>query len=66
MYKHSAFARTSQNKTVGFLHIPLFCLPAVTKAQGSEGGKLLTCVHLLSLKKWSNGFLQKLEPEKTK
>lgn len=58
MYKHSAFVNTSQNKTVGFLHIPLSCLPAVTKAQGSKGEKLLMYMHLLSLKKSSNAFLQ--------
>lgn len=51
------FVRTSQNMTVGFLHIPLSCLPAVTKVQGSERGKLLMCMHLLSLKE-SSSFLQ--------
>lgn len=59
MCKCSAFVSTSQNKTVGFfLPRPLSCLPAVTTAQGSEGIKLLMCMHLLSLKKSSGGFLQ--------
>lgn len=50
MFKHSIFVRTSQNLSVGLLHIPLICLPAATKAQGSEGAKVLMCMHLLSLK----------------
>lgn len=43
-FKHSVFVRTSQNMTVGFLHISLICLPTVTKVQGGEGAKLLMCI----------------------
>lgn len=48
--KHSVFVRTSQNMTVGFLHIPLICLPSVVKVQGYEGAKLLMCMHFEPLK----------------
>lgn len=50
MFKHSVLVRTSLNMTVGFLHISLTCLPAATKVQGSEGAKVLMCMHLLPLK----------------
>lgn len=50
MFKHSVFLRTLQNMTVGFLPIPLICLPAATKVQGSEGAKVLMCMHLLPVK----------------